>query len=72
MHLELHGRIDGVWEVPKPQIYNNSYEAEITPNTLRVSHCHRALLQTFSSLNVTIILEKKCRMCISSFHRSGN
>lgn len=57
-------------EVPNPQVYSNSYEDEITPNTLRVPHCQRALLQTVSLLSLTIILGKKCKMCISSFHRS--
>lgn len=59
-------------EVPKPQGYSNSCAVEVTPNTLRVSHCHRALVQTFSLLSLTITLEKKCNMCISSFHRSEN
>lgn len=54
-----------------PQVYNHSYEAEITSDTMRLS-LSQNLLQTFSHLSLTIMLGKRCKTYVSSFHRSGN
>lgn len=36
---------------------------EMTPNTLRASHCHKTLLQTFSHWSLAPVLGKRCEVC---------